>query len=558
LNPSQFSVTLRNNVGSTPHCHVADVLKEITMPDGSGAHQIAEILEKSGISCWIAPRDIPNGAVWPPAIRDGIIGCTLFLLVFSSASDGSDNVLDEITLARNRHKRVLPVRICDVEPAKTELFLNTIQRFDAFERPLADYADSLVRSVQNAPAPPDASPMETETASPKREKWHRQWVTVAVAAILATTLLQVLFYVTDTTLLSGLPLLVTFFAFFAIAWLARIVFTSLNLKVAKLRKIFLIRWIGGLILLLTHAGLGAAQPNIDKFECAPERIIAGQSATLSWKVRNALKITIAPGVGAFDRQSSVTVQPLRSTAYILTAKDKDGKTSEARVSLTVVPPPRSPEGVARVPPTAVQPQPRPSPGLERVTGRCLLPPGMDEQRGFGLYSYLLLDERQNGQNRARYLVVIREVVDQLSSIEDLLRADSDLRRFNVLYIPVTRVVNIDEGDWGLAAAKILDAYDYARARILLASINAHYQRGPYLISSLQPIPMASPFQPPYLSQDMSGVDPSLAQEWVRRFIRLGAQQSPWDESLAERIASNPRNSIQQLTAVVIPLAWVRK
>jgi hypothetical protein len=55
-----------------------------------------------GIRCWIAPNNIPPGADWNASIVEGIRQCRLEVLIFSSRSNRSERVIDELTVAADK------------------------------------------------------------------------------------------------------------------------------------------------------------------------------------------------------------------------------------------------------------------------------------------------------------------------------------------------------------------------------------------------------------------------------------------------------------------------
>jgi len=70
----------------------------------------------------------------------------------------------------------------------------------------------------------------------------------------------------------------------------------------------------------------AKGPTIHSFDAARARISKGQSASLSWHVSNADRISIEPEVGSVSALGSKNVKPPRTTTYTLTATNKDGET----------------------------------------------------------------------------------------------------------------------------------------------------------------------------------------------------------------------------------------
>lgn len=75
------------------------------------ASTLCSIFEQSGISCWIAPRDIPYGNMWSGEIADAIDKSKVMVFIFSENSNKSRQVLNEIYLALQNGIPVIPVRL---------------------------------------------------------------------------------------------------------------------------------------------------------------------------------------------------------------------------------------------------------------------------------------------------------------------------------------------------------------------------------------------------------------------------------------------------------------
>lgn len=89
-----------------------------TQSAGRIVEQLCEALEKIGISCWYAPRDV--GPKYAQSIVEAIRGCRVFLLVLNKESNLSEHVLNEINCAFDRFKNheditLLPFRIDDCQ-----------------------------------------------------------------------------------------------------------------------------------------------------------------------------------------------------------------------------------------------------------------------------------------------------------------------------------------------------------------------------------------------------------------------------------------------------------
>ncbi len=78
-------------------------------------------------------------------------------------------------------------------------------------------------------------------------------------------------------------------------------------------------------------------PDIFAFQAAPDTIEAGSTSTLVVNVTNGERITVDQGVGEVFSPAIVTVQPLVTTTYTLTARSHDGKVVSATATVTVLP-----------------------------------------------------------------------------------------------------------------------------------------------------------------------------------------------------------------------------
>ena len=70
------------------------------------------------------------------------------------------------------------------------------------------------------------------------------------------------------------------------------------------------------------------RPTIHSFDPARVKISKGQSATLSWHVSHADRISIEPDVGSVSALGSKNIKPSKTTTYTLTATNSGGETVE--------------------------------------------------------------------------------------------------------------------------------------------------------------------------------------------------------------------------------------
>jgi TIR domain len=139
--------------------------------DRTAASQIVEELERRGVRCWIAPRNVQPGKPFDDDIADAIESCRAMLLIFSSQCNESEYIRREITVAGNSNKLIIPFRIENVEPKRgLSVRLANLHWIDAFvarERAI----DDVVRSVHAPSAgtsPPPSQPVESDEA---RARW---------------------------------------------------------------------------------------------------------------------------------------------------------------------------------------------------------------------------------------------------------------------------------------------------------------------------------------------------------------------------------------------------
>lgn len=141
--------------------------------DRPAAMEIVEELERRGIKCWIAPRDVRPGQPFDDEIADAIERSRAMLLVFSDLCNESEYIRREVTVAGESQKVIIPFRIEDAHPRRGLRVrlsdLHWIDGFAARERAIDELATHLAapqatrqrerperrsREVENALPPP--------------------------------------------------------------------------------------------------------------------------------------------------------------------------------------------------------------------------------------------------------------------------------------------------------------------------------------------------------------------------------------------------------------------
>jgi hypothetical protein len=147
-----------------------DVFLSHSHVDKSHADAICHSLERAGVRCWVAPRDIRPSEDWAEAIINGMDQCRILLLIFSSSSNNSPQVRREVERAVNKGLTILPYRIEAVPPSKSlEYFISTQHWLDAFDRDLGASLAELtqcVTAVLGAPQPQGMAPASASVVPP--------------------------------------------------------------------------------------------------------------------------------------------------------------------------------------------------------------------------------------------------------------------------------------------------------------------------------------------------------------------------------------------------------
>jgi WD40 repeat protein len=125
--------------------------------DRAAALEIVDELERRGIGCWIAPRDVHPGRPFDDQIADAIDASRAMLLVFSEHCNESEYIRREVTVAGESHKVIIPFRIEDVQPRRgLRVRLSDLHWIDGFvsrERAIDELAKMFASSMSEKPQP---------------------------------------------------------------------------------------------------------------------------------------------------------------------------------------------------------------------------------------------------------------------------------------------------------------------------------------------------------------------------------------------------------------------
>jgi TIR domain len=126
-----------------------DVFISYSTSDKPTADAVCAGLESRGVRCWIAPRDVLPSTDWGTAIIDAISHSQLMVLVYSSNTNGSQQVKRELERAVSKGVPILPFRIEDVPVSQSlEWYLSLPHWLDAFTPPLEQHINYLAGTVR--------------------------------------------------------------------------------------------------------------------------------------------------------------------------------------------------------------------------------------------------------------------------------------------------------------------------------------------------------------------------------------------------------------------------
>lgn len=124
-----------------------DVFISYSSKDKAIADDVCSALENSGIKCWIAPRNIQPGAPYARAIINGIYSAEIFLLILTSDSNDSEHVINEVDIAFNAKKNIIPFFVEEVAMnPELNYYLSRKQWFIAYPNS-RERLDVLVKTI---------------------------------------------------------------------------------------------------------------------------------------------------------------------------------------------------------------------------------------------------------------------------------------------------------------------------------------------------------------------------------------------------------------------------
>lgn len=151
-----------------------DIFISYSSKDRHIAENICTLLEDNNIKCWMAPRNIVPGKEWGEAIVDAISTSKIMVLVFSSASNESQQVVREVERAVNKNLIIVTFRIENILPTKSlEYFLYSTDWLDAYSNDKKTNVGKLVETISELVKSPETykhSVFNRKHSSPIKKK----------------------------------------------------------------------------------------------------------------------------------------------------------------------------------------------------------------------------------------------------------------------------------------------------------------------------------------------------------------------------------------------------
>lgn len=138
-----------------------DVFISYSTKNKNVADAVVAHFEQNGIKCWYAPRDIMPGQEWVSAIKEALKHAKIFVLIYTSESNLSRQVMNEVALAFNAGMTIVPFRLTEeMMNDELEYYLTRVHWLDAVSEPLERSISSLgdyVKMILQHPKTEDAA-----------------------------------------------------------------------------------------------------------------------------------------------------------------------------------------------------------------------------------------------------------------------------------------------------------------------------------------------------------------------------------------------------------------
>ncbi len=177
-----------------------DVFLSYSSENKNVADAIVSEFEAYNIKCWYAPRDILPGEEWVSAITKALENCKILVLIYTDESNSSRQVMNEVAVAFNAGKTIVPFRLTENKmSSEFEYYLTRVHWLDAVTPPLKekieslrDYVDIILSGIDTSNLSRNAvERKKPEKINSKRKKKKHLPVIIGLAVVAVLALILV-------------------------------------------------------------------------------------------------------------------------------------------------------------------------------------------------------------------------------------------------------------------------------------------------------------------------------------------------------------------------------
>jgi len=192
--------------GRFRRANMSEIFISYSRLDREVVDRLVEELERRGFDVWVDRKDIGGGSDWRAAISQAIRTCRAFLVVLSRNSADSKKVVQELSLADQHERQIIPLMVetCEI-PADMDLQLSTLQRID-FTQCSFDEAVNEIESAltKKKPAQPITATPSNKAAYQPPQQTRPPETSVPPSAPSLATLLPGLWQIQITHPMTGM------------------------------------------------------------------------------------------------------------------------------------------------------------------------------------------------------------------------------------------------------------------------------------------------------------------------------------------------------------------
>lgn len=136
---------------------IQDVFISYSFSNQEYTESVCKGLEKFGLSCWMAQRNLAPGVNWPEEITSNIKRSSTFIIILSNESNASGQIARELSIAEEFQLPIFCLRKDNISPSDTlKYYLANLQWIDSIDNPndgaiykLAIQIRSAIKSMSN-------------------------------------------------------------------------------------------------------------------------------------------------------------------------------------------------------------------------------------------------------------------------------------------------------------------------------------------------------------------------------------------------------------------------